>query len=212
MCSAEPRACTRTASTRPSPSQPKRPHASRLRTQQAIAFETGVANVSDPLGGSWFVEALTDEVERQAEEILLHVQEAGLGFDARRHHRPDRVGLVPGRDRRVRLPVGEEAQQRPPHRRRRERVHRGQRRGPASATQIGPEVEERQRKRLDHVKRGRTTNAVAAALAQAAGAAAEPTTNVMPGAHRRREGARHRRRDRQHARRRLRPLGRKPAF
>ncbi|HLX87820.1 MAG TPA: methylmalonyl-CoA mutase family protein, partial [Acidimicrobiales bacterium] len=39
-----------------------------LRTQQVLAHESGVANVADPLGGSWFVESLTDEVERQAEE------------------------------------------------------------------------------------------------------------------------------------------------
>ena len=37
-----------------------------LRTQQVIAEETGVGNVADPLGGSWYVEALTDEMERQA--------------------------------------------------------------------------------------------------------------------------------------------------
>ena len=35
-----------------------------LRTQQVIAYETNVANVADPLGGSWYVEALTDEMER----------------------------------------------------------------------------------------------------------------------------------------------------
>src|SRR4051812_427763 len=50
-----------------------------LRTQQIVAHETGVANVADPLGGSWYVEALTDEVERQAEEIFAHVLEAGHG-------------------------------------------------------------------------------------------------------------------------------------
>jgi methylmalonyl-CoA mutase N-terminal domain/subunit len=50
-----------------------------LRTQQIIAEETGVAHVADPLGGSWFVEALTDEVERQAEEIFAHVLDAGNG-------------------------------------------------------------------------------------------------------------------------------------
>ena len=42
-----------------------------LRTQQVIAYETGVVNVADPLGGSWFVEALTDELERQAEEVFV---------------------------------------------------------------------------------------------------------------------------------------------
>ncbi len=36
-----------------------------LRTQQVIAHETGVADVADPLGGSWFVESLTDEIEQQ---------------------------------------------------------------------------------------------------------------------------------------------------
>jgi len=41
-----------------------------LRTQQVIAEETGVTNVIDPLGGSWFVESLTDEVERQAEDYF----------------------------------------------------------------------------------------------------------------------------------------------
>ena len=50
-----------------------------LRTQQVIAHETGVANVADPLGGSWFVEALTDEMERQAEEIFAHLDELGGG-------------------------------------------------------------------------------------------------------------------------------------
>ena len=50
-----------------------------LRTQQAIAAETGVGNVADPLGGSWYVEALTDELERQAEEIFTQIK--GMGTD-----------------------------------------------------------------------------------------------------------------------------------
>jgi methylmalonyl-CoA mutase N-terminal domain/subunit len=56
-------------------------HAVRLalRTQQVIAEETGVVHVADPLGGSWFVEELTDEMERQAEEIFAHIDEAGSG-------------------------------------------------------------------------------------------------------------------------------------
>ena len=48
-----------------------------LRTQQVIAEETGVVNVADPLGGSWYVEALTDELERQAEEIFARIREMG---------------------------------------------------------------------------------------------------------------------------------------
>src|SRR6059058_2119227 len=50
-----------------------------LRTQQIIAEETGVAHVADPLGGSYFVEALTDEFERQAEEIFAYLDELGGG-------------------------------------------------------------------------------------------------------------------------------------
>src|SRR5829696_5497174 len=50
-----------------------------LRTQQVIAHETGVAHVADPLGGSWFLEELTDEVERQAEEVFAHLDELGHG-------------------------------------------------------------------------------------------------------------------------------------
>ena len=50
-----------------------------LRTQQVIAYETNVAHVADPLGGSWFVEELTDEMERQAEELFAHLDELGSG-------------------------------------------------------------------------------------------------------------------------------------
>ncbi len=48
-----------------------------LRTQQVIAEETGVVNVADPLGGSWYVEQLTDELEAQAEAIFATVLAMG---------------------------------------------------------------------------------------------------------------------------------------
>jgi len=48
-----------------------------LRTQQLIAYETGVANVVDPLGGSWFVEELTDKIEEQAENYFNQIDELG---------------------------------------------------------------------------------------------------------------------------------------
>ena len=48
-----------------------------LRTQQVIAYETGVADTVDPLAGSYFVEALTDQVEAGAEAILIRVEEMG---------------------------------------------------------------------------------------------------------------------------------------
>ncbi|MEE9415347.1 MAG: methylmalonyl-CoA mutase family protein, partial [Acidimicrobiales bacterium] len=50
-----------------------------LRTQQIVAHETGVTNVADPLGGSHYVEWMTDEMERQAEAIFAHVEELGEG-------------------------------------------------------------------------------------------------------------------------------------
>jgi methylmalonyl-CoA mutase N-terminal domain/subunit len=50
-----------------------------LRTQQILAEETGVANVIDPLGGSYFVEALTDRVEAEAEAYLDTIGEMGDG-------------------------------------------------------------------------------------------------------------------------------------
>jgi methylmalonyl-CoA mutase N-terminal domain/subunit len=48
-----------------------------LRTQQLLAYETGVPNVMDPLGGSYYVEALTDRLEREAEEIFQQIDEIG---------------------------------------------------------------------------------------------------------------------------------------
>ncbi|MBU1671552.1 MAG: methylmalonyl-CoA mutase family protein [Actinobacteria bacterium] len=48
-----------------------------LRTQQVIAYETGVANTADPLGGSYFVEYLTDRLERQALEYFAEIEAEG---------------------------------------------------------------------------------------------------------------------------------------
>ena len=48
-----------------------------LRTQQLIAYETGVSNVVDPLGGSWFVEELTDNMEAKAEKYFEEIENIG---------------------------------------------------------------------------------------------------------------------------------------
>jgi methylmalonyl-CoA mutase N-terminal domain/subunit len=48
-----------------------------LRTQQIIAYEAGVTETPDPLGGSWFVETLTDEVEDAAQAYLDDIEAAG---------------------------------------------------------------------------------------------------------------------------------------
>src|SRR3989440_469894 len=48
-----------------------------LRTQQVLMEETGVTNVADPLGGSWYVEALTDRLEAEAEDIFARIRDLG---------------------------------------------------------------------------------------------------------------------------------------
>ena len=48
-----------------------------LRTQQVLMDETGVVNVADPLGGSWYLEALTDRMEAEAEEIFARIRDLG---------------------------------------------------------------------------------------------------------------------------------------
>ncbi len=58
-----------------------------LRTQQVLAVETGVLNVVDPLGGSWYVEAMTDRIEAEAEDIFERIERLGGGAD-----RPHRIG------------------------------------------------------------------------------------------------------------------------
>jgi len=78
-----------------------------LRTQQVIMEETGVINVADPLGGSWYVEALTDQIEAEANAIfdriltmggsdLTHADTQGLADASRRGEIPMTKGLLRG--------------------------------------------------------------------------------------------------------------------
>ncbi len=53
-----------------------------LRTQQVLAYETNVTNVADPLGGSYFIESLTDELERQAEDYFRQIAAFGGVIEA----------------------------------------------------------------------------------------------------------------------------------
>jgi methylmalonyl-CoA mutase N-terminal domain/subunit len=52
-------------------------HLQALRTQQILAYETGVTNVADPLGGSYYVEGLTDRIEEEALKVMKQVDEVG---------------------------------------------------------------------------------------------------------------------------------------
>jgi methylmalonyl-CoA mutase, N-terminal domain len=61
-----------------------------LRTQQVIAFESGAPNTTDPLGGSWFVEKLTDEMEEAAYGYFARIDELGGMVEAIRRNFPQR--------------------------------------------------------------------------------------------------------------------------
>jgi methylmalonyl-CoA mutase N-terminal domain/subunit len=151
-----------------------------LRTQQVIAHESGVANVADPLGGSWFVEALTDEVEREAEEIFARIDGWGEGsmvegvlraieenwFQAEIAESAYQFQRKVTSGRRVVVGVNAFTE--------------GNEEPPPPTLQIGAEVDEAQRKRLAAVRQARSSAAVDAALAAVADAAREPTANVVP--------------------------------
>jgi methylmalonyl-CoA mutase, N-terminal domain len=67
-----------------------------LRTQQVLAEETGVINVADPLGGSWYVEALTDKIEAEAVTLLDRIEELGGGATRQHEIGPITSGLLLG--------------------------------------------------------------------------------------------------------------------
>jgi len=52
-------------------------HIQALRTQQILAYETGVTNVADPLGGSYYVESLTDKIEEESLKVMKQVEDVG---------------------------------------------------------------------------------------------------------------------------------------
>ena len=92
-----------------------------LRTQQILMHEAGTTDTADPLGGSYYLEALTAELEAKARELIERVDELGGAVAA------IEAGLRPGRDRGGRLPVPGRRRGRRPRRRRRQRVHPGDR-------------------------------------------------------------------------------------
>ena len=89
-----------------------------LRQQQILAEETGVDATVDPLGGSWFVEALTAETERQV--VAVHRRDRPAGRHGRGHHR----GLSAARDRRRGVPLPARVRRRRAPGRRGQRLHR----------------------------------------------------------------------------------------
>ena len=67
-----------------------------MRTQQVLAVETGVLNVADPLGGSWYVEAMTDRIEAEAEAIFERIERLGGGADREHRIGPMTSGILFG--------------------------------------------------------------------------------------------------------------------
>lgn len=120
-----------------------------LRTQQILAYETGVANTIDPLAGSYYVEALTDRLEAEAEEIFAEVDRIGgvvagieSGYFQReiaRSAQRQQEEIESGR--RIVVGVNEFTE--------------GSERIEIELLKIGPEAEEKQRARLAELRRRR---------------------------------------------------------
>ena len=151
-----------------------------LRTQQVIAYETNVAHVADPLGGSYFVEGLTDEMERQAEALFAHLETLGGGsmlegciqgiednwFQGRIADSAYEQERLLNQGRRIVVGVN--------------RFKEGNDEDSMPLLQITNEDEARQLKRLERIRAERNQSAVDAALVQLATQAADPTINLMP--------------------------------
>ena len=142
-----------------------------LRTQQVIASETGAASVIDPLGGAWYVEHLTNELERQAYEYFERIEQLGGMVAAIRQNFPQReIAEASFRyqsevESGQRLVVGVNA-------------HTVEQDEPIPLHRVDPALERQQVERVRAVRARRDSAAVEAALA-ALRAAAAGETNVM---------------------------------
>ena len=150
-----------------------------LRSQQVIAYETGAAAVADPLGGSHYVEWMTDEMERQAEETFAHLEGLGDGSMLEGVYRAIDDGWFGAQ-------IADSAHEFERKLNDGRRVLVGVNRfadgddGETDILYIGGDVEEVQRKRLAAVKETRDSGAVATALGRVRSDAMEPETNLVP--------------------------------
>jgi methylmalonyl-CoA mutase N-terminal domain/subunit len=150
-----------------------------LRTQQVIAYETGVTNVIDPLGGSWFVEALTDKVEEEAEGYFAKIADLGDGsildgmlagieqgyFQKEIADAAFRYQQLLEQKRKVIVGVN--------------RFTRTVQRTPEVLV-ITPEIEERQKKAVAEVRANRDAAKAEEAMAAIKDMAADPSQNAIP--------------------------------
>ena len=145
-----------------------------LRTQQILAYETGVARTADPLGGSYYVESLTDELEQRIEALIEQIETHG--------------GVVAGiEDGSLELAIGERAYEE------QRRIESGEhaivgvnafvedesQQEEITSFVVGPDVIERQLARLEHTRAERDPEAVKQAL-EALEEVAATSENVVP--------------------------------
>jgi methylmalonyl-CoA mutase, N-terminal domain len=143
-----------------------------LRTQQVIANETGVADVVDPLGGAWAIEALTDEIERRALGYIARIDRSGgmvraieEGFPQREiEDAAYRTQLAIERKQQIVVGVNEFVEDEPP---------------PPDLLSLDPRLEVDQKQRVRDLRRRRDSQAAAEAC-QAIEDAARGTENVIP--------------------------------
>jgi methylmalonyl-CoA mutase, N-terminal domain len=144
-----------------------------LRTQQVIAHESGVTNTVDPLGGSYFVERLTDEMERAAYEYFARIDELGGMVEAIRENFPQReIADASFRyqtelNERRRIVVGVN-----------DFVHEDEEQ--IAILRIDPEMERKQAGRLEATRARRDSAEVERTLAELSRAAANEGENLMP--------------------------------
>jgi methylmalonyl-CoA mutase N-terminal domain/subunit len=143
-----------------------------LRTQQLIAYESGVANVIDPFGGAYAVESLTEEIEKKSVEYIEKIEAMGGAIKA------IESGYIQGE-------IGESAYQYQKEIEKKKRIIVGlnqfqvEEEPLKDILRINPEVEQYQREKLARVKRERDTKKVKETLAVLK-KAAQGTDNVVP--------------------------------
>ena len=151
-----------------------------LRTQQVIANETNVTAVADPLGGSWYVEELTNEMERRAEEIFADIEAFGNGsmldgcingieenwFQSRIADSAFDLERKFNSGERIIVGVSQFLE--------------GNDEDEIDLLRITNEDEQKQRRRLEAVRSSRNSAAVAESLAVLEAEAADPEINLMP--------------------------------
>ena len=143
-----------------------------LRTQQILAYETGVPNVADPLGGSYYVEALTDGLEREAAGLFAEIEAQGGvvraieggWFQRQIAQSASRFQQEVEQGRRVVVGLNQFAEEEEP---------------PVAILKIGGDAERQQRARMAALREGRDQARVDAAL-EALRSAAVDGRNVIP--------------------------------